>query len=151
MRNSGNFQQQSLMLRIRKKVKSVAVCLFAGGVLTTTACTRMPVNNASVMPDQVSAGKMQLVAQASVGTTTRYVDAESGRTVVISVLSEYFSAGGRKCRRFSQSSGTSLLGSATASDLSAASLEPLEPTTNGLACEDSKRGWIEIPIQSIEG
>ena len=106
MRDSGNLQQQPMMMKIGSGARQLMIYLFAGSVLATTACTRMPLEQSLVKPAQVSTGKIQLVAQTLVGTTTRYVDPTSGATVEISVLSEYFSAGGRKCRRFSQSSST---------------------------------------------
>lgn len=130
MRNSGNFQQQPLMLNAESRsMRQLAVCLLAGMALTTTACTRMPVAHHAVVPEQVNAGKLQLVAQALVGTSSRYTDSRTGAAVEISVLSEYFSASGRTCRRFIESAPGG--------------------GTEGLACQDKKNGWIEIPIQSI--
>lgn len=159
MRNSGNLQQQPLMAKIRSTVRQLLVCLLAGSVFTIAACTRMPVQNNDAKPESVSTGKIQLVARTPVGATTRYIDPASGAAVEISVLSEYFSAGGRKCRRFSQGSGASLL----ASDLSTGANSEVsnggvlvntsgsEATTSGLACEDRNSGWIEIPLHSIAG
>jgi len=142
MRNSGNFQQQSLMLQINSIVRQSLVYLFATAMLTTAACTRIPVaHQQNVAERVVNTGKMQVVGQTGVGTTARYVDATSGASVEISVLSEYFSAGGRKCRRFLQG---------TSSNLLSASATP-DRAIKGLACEDRKNGWIEIPVHSIAG
>lgn len=159
MRDSGNLQQQPMMMKIGSGARQLMIYLFAGSVLATTACTRMPLEQSLVKPAQVSTGKIQLVAQTLVGTTTRYVDPTSGATVEISVLSEYFSAGGRKCRRFSQSSSTTGQGngqdSVANSDLSNSELLTDIPasvsTTKGLACEDRSSGWIEIPLNAIAG
>ena len=164
MWDSGNLQQQPLMMNFGSSVRQLIICLLVGSVLTTTACTRLPVEQSQIKPVQVSTGKIQLVAQALVGTTTRYVDPASGATVEISVLSQYFSAGGRKCRRFSESSSTPLQdgqvtgsgqdsGESTDPNNSGLLTESSAPvaTTKGLACEDSSNGWIEIPLNTIAG
>ena len=159
MRDSGNLQQQPMMMKIGSGARQLMIYLFAGSLLATTACTRMPLEQNLVKPVQVSTGKIQLVAQTLVGTTTRYVDPASGAAVEISVLSEYFSAGGRKCRRFSQSSSTTGQGNGqdtgANSELGTGELLTDIPgsvtTTKGLACEDSSSGWIEIPLNAIAG
>ena len=165
MWDSGNLQQQPLMMNFGSSARQLMVCLIVGSVLVTSACTRLPVEQGQAKSVQVSTGKIQLVGQTLVGTTTRYVDSASGATVEISVLSEYFSAGGRKCRRFSQSTGAPLSGSGqvpaswqdsgTSSAVSNSVLLTKNTgsvvTTKGLACEDDSKGWIEIPLNSIAG
>ena len=164
MWDSGNLQQQPLMMNFGSSARQLMVCLIVGSVLVSSACTRLPVEQGQAKSVQVSTGKIQLVGQTVVGTTTRYVDSASGTTVEISVLSEYFSAGGRKCRRFSESSSTPLQdgqvtgsgqdsGESTDPNNSGLLTESSAPvaTTKGLACEDSSNGWIEIPLNSIAG
>ena len=129
MRNSGNFQQQSLMLNAGTTMQRLIVCLLVGGVLSTTACTRMPVEQHAEMPQRVNNGKMRVVAQSVIGTASRYIHPDTAVAVEISVLSEYFSAGGRTCRRFTETGPNGV--------------------SSGLACQDKKNGWSEIPIQSI--
>jgi len=163
MRNTGNLQQQPLMQKNEPFTRRIFACLLAGGVLTTAACTRMPIEHSQSVSQRVNSGKMQVVAESSVGSTTGYIDSTSGATVEITVLSEYFSAGGRKCRRFLQGDGASLSsagqGNGLNSDTSSAADNGVllerstksDKATNRLACEDSKNGWIEIPIHSIAG
>jgi len=161
MRNFGNFQQPSLMQERESGTRRLLVCMLATGMLTTVACTRMPVSQSDFKSDKVNTGKMQVVADTLIGTTARYVDASSGVVVEISVLSEYFSAGGRKCRKFLQGGSSPLLSSSlntgAAIESDAINNVLLEipsrshATTNRLACEDGKKGWIEIPIHSIAG
>ena len=129
MRNSGNFQQQPLMLKAGTTMRHLFVCLLMGGVLFTSACTRMPIEHRAAMPQPVNTGKMQVVAQSVIGAANRYVHPGAGVAVEIAVLSEYFSAGGRTCRRFTETGPNGV--------------------SSGLACQDKKNGWTEIPIQSI--
>jgi len=149
------------MLKIESTLGRALVCLFAGGLLTTSACTRMPVSDTQLRTERVNTEAMHVVAETRVGATTRYVEFTTGATVEISVLSEYFSAGGRKCRRFLQGnlSPLSSLDSGLRTDLESNSgtgnsLLPENPSktaaaTKRLACEDSKNGWVEIPVHSI--
>jgi hypothetical protein len=129
MRNSGNFQQQSLMLKAGTNTRSLFGCLMIAGVLFISACTRMPIEHRAEMPQPVNTGKMQVVAQSVIGTANRYIDPVTAVVVEIAVLSEYFSAGGRNCRRFTETGPNGV--------------------SSGLACQDEKIGWTEIPIQSI--
>lgn len=140
MRYSGNFQQQSLMLNIKRASTGI---LF-GIVALTTACTRMPVETSQAQLSRVAAtsDQIQWVAQSIVGTTTRYVDSTSGVESRISVLSEYFSASGRLCRQFIEERDYSARDNLENSTL------PIT-TENRLACQDKENGWIEIPVQSF--
>jgi len=150
MWDSGNFQQQSLMLKIHSICKTISVWLIASSVLTSAACTRMPVQPGQPALVNTDFAKMQTVAQTSVGATARYTDTASGAAVEILVLSEYFSAAGRKCRRFSE---VSLFnpGNGDLTDGQAVVRVGDIGTQERLACDDVKKGWIEIPVDSITG
>ena len=81
-----------------------------------------------LMPATLAAqsSKMQAVATAEIGSPSRYVDPESGMTVELIVMSEYFSANGRNCRRFVEVSGAQ--------------------ERSGVGCQDAREGWVELPL-----
>lgn len=115
------------MIRIMK----IAACalLIAG---CTTAPDKYRHGSDSRVSQLVSAplvaqsSKMQAVATAEIGTPSRYVDRESGMTVELIVLSEYFSANGRNCRRFVEGNGAR--------------------ESSGVGCQDAREGWVELPL-----
>lgn len=73
---------------------------------------------------------LELVATARIGASQLYANPRSGLTSTIRVNSEYFSANGRVCRRYSQHYSNAA-----------------EPQ-NKLACR-AVNAWQEIPLASI--
>jgi len=106
-------------------------------LVTVAACTTTPDKykkkspvfsyntSLATSPDN---GKAQVVANAGVGVPQVYTDKLTGRTVELVVKSEYFSANGRICRRFTEF--------VNGRDVA------------GLSCK-SDRGWTEIPLSSF--
>lgn len=174
MRNSGNIQQQSLMPESHPISRQINIGLLTALVLFTTACTRMPIAHSQLQPQPAVAGKMQLVGQTGIGSTARYIDSNTGATVNISVLSEYFSASGRKCRRYLEGSDAfvdralvdkaladkalvdnammqSEMTSGQSIGKSEFSVSTSQQVKKRLACQDSHNGWVDIQLQSITG
>lgn len=88
-----------------------------------------PVNNSGEMNSSDSA-LLALVGDTRIGMTQTIADPVSGLTSTVSVTSEYFSANGRSCRRFSQHYSNAAM------------------PVNKLACKAGSR-WQEIPLASI--
>ena len=104
--------------------------LFAGCSVTSNTKSRSELINqigaaAVVTNDQ----KAQAVAAAGIGVPQVYTDPKLGRSVELLVQSEYFSANGRNCRRYTQ----------TVKGRSVA----------GVSCQDQARGWVDIPLSSF--
>lgn len=105
-------------------------------LMLNAACTRMPAEYMAAQQTRVSPSAngsqlMHLVGSATMGMPQTHIDAVTGLSSVVTVTSEYFSANGRNCRRFSQ-------------HMSNASV-PQEK----LGCYDKRAGWQEIPIAGI--
>jgi len=79
--------------------------------------------------DNSHVDKAQAVATASIGVPQVYVDRLSGLTTELFVQSEYFSANGRLCRRYSERMN--------------------DHDVAGVSCQDAKLGWTEIPLSSF--
>lgn len=73
---------------------------------------------------------LTLISDARIGATQTHVDPITGLASTVRVVSEYFSANGRSCRRFTQHFSN------------AAAPE------NKLACR-ARDGWQEVPVASI--
>jgi len=101
MRNSGNFQQQSLMLKAGTNTRSLFGCLMIAGVLFISACTRMPIEHRAETPQPVNTGKMQVVAQSVIGTANRYIDLLCRRTKLPSIYRDW----SEWCKQWSGLSG----------------------------------------------
>ena len=108
---------------------SVSVLLISGCTTTPNDSSNLlPGEAAAALPLEAQSSKLQAVATTDIGVPAQYTDPASGETVELIVKSEYFSANGRSCRRFSeQVSGE---------------------VRNGVSCQDSKKGWIELPLAS---
>ena len=113
------------------KIIGLSLC-----VLVANACTTTPDINKSSVFNQGSASasventaRTQAVATAGIGVPEVYKDELSGKTVELVVESEYFSANGRLCRRFSEF--------VDGRDVA------------GVSCQDDARGWTEIPLSSF--
>lgn len=131
---AGDFRQR--MIARTASISALVLMLFA-----SSACTPIPPEYrqsiaqpaARVSSQSETHGDGQLLAlvgAARIGASQLHVDPESGLTSTIKVSSEYFSANGRSCRRFSQHSSNSAT-----------------PEIK-LACK-SHSGWQEIPLASI--
>lgn len=113
--------------------------MFSVALLIMSACTRIPVeySEATARPastaDRADISDVELlsiVSNARVGATLTHVDPVTGLASTVRVNSEYFSANGRSCRRFTQRFSNSA-------------------TSEGkLACR-ARDGWRQIPIASI--
>ena len=113
------------------KIIGLSLC-----VLVANGCTTTPDNNKSSVFNQGSASasventaRTQAVATAGIGVPEVYKDELSGKSVELVVESEYFSANGRLCRRFSEF--------VDGRDVA------------GVSCQDDARGWTEIPLSSF--
>ncbi len=105
-------------------------------IIAAFGCTRMPANYSNtntrpVLAETNNNELMQLVASARIGGVETFVDPVTGLASQITVLSEYFSANGRSCRRFSQH------------------LSNASAPRKKLGCKDSANGWREIPVSHI--
>ncbi len=105
-------------------------------MLISVACTRMPADygNSAVRPVSVTAGStgvMELIAGARIGLPQTFVDPGTGLTSTVTVLSEYFSANGRSCRRYTQHMSNAA--------------NPVDR----LSCKDQRSGWQDIPVSHI--
>ncbi len=78
---------------------------------------------------QSGRAKAQAVASAAIGVPQVFVDQQLGTSVELLVQSEYFSANGRKCRRYTQTGN--------------------ETSTNGVSCQDAVNGWVDIPLSAF--
>ncbi len=99
-------------------------------------CTRMPADYGGQVAGPVlvqtdNSGVISLVANARVGASQTFVDPQTGLTSQVTVLSEYFSANGRSCRRFSQH------------------MSNAAAPVKKLGCKDQRIGWQEIPVSHI--
>lgn len=117
----------------------IAKAILISVVLLGTACTRMPaeyrqstVAGESSLPvfDQ---RKMALLVSADIGVPTNYTDQLTGVSSELLVQAEYFSANGRVCRRYIER------------------VLPSAQAHKGLACNDARAGWIDIPVSSFKG
>ena len=113
------------------KVIGLSLCVFAAnGCSTTRDSNNLPAfNHSSVAASSTNTARTQAVAVAEIGVPQVYRDEESGKSIKLVVQSEYFSANGRLCRRFSE----------FVNGLDVA----------GVSCQDGTRGWTEIPISSF--
>lgn len=105
-------------------------------VLASTACTRMPEEyrtsqSASAVP-AIATQMLDAVASAPVGTSIVYTDQTTGLASEITVESEYFSANGRICRRY------------TERPAAAVTAYP------GLSC-NAGNGWVKVPVADFAG
>jgi len=109
----------------------IAVCgLFIGG------CTPTPDKYKDAPRDQsifvaservpAQSSKMQAVATTEIGNSAQYTDPYTGQTVKLQVQSEYFSANGRFCRRYTEMINTQ--------------------NRNGVSCQDARQGWVELRL-----
>lgn len=105
--------------------------------LNGSGCTRMPVDyhehdrRLPVVGD-LDRKKLELVATTAVGTSAVFRDYLTGISSEITVESEYFSANGRLCRKFTERQSVS------------------KSSRNGLGCRTDS-GWIDIPVDSFAG
>ncbi|MEM7255814.1 MAG: DVU3141 family protein [Pseudomonadota bacterium] len=115
---------------------ALLVCL---AMMVAAGCTPIPTEYRHPYAQQVLQASpvsatdnalLALVADTRIGATQTLVDPQTGLTSTVTVASEYFSANGRSCRRFSQHYSN------------AASPH------NKLACK-ADDGWQEIPVASI--
>ena len=162
MRHSGNLQQQPLMgetlamVRLQRCVKHSRL-LAVAAIALLTACTRMPVEHQAVVPERAQDNRLQVIAQTGIGASARYIEASTGVAVTVSVLSEYFSAAGRNCRKFSESRSRQTVVADTANsagtsvNVNTDVNTGLAPSKIGLVCRDAKQGWVEVPVHSIAG
>ena len=113
--------------------------VMVAGILIVAGCTPIPKEYRSnaALPVQHSAvaerddnSLLDAIAGARIGATLTHVDPLSGLASTLVVTSEYFSANGRSCRRFTQH------------------LSNAAKPGNKLACRAAD-GWQEIPIASI--
>jgi hypothetical protein len=116
------------------RITRVAVYLL---IPILAACTRMPVEYSSpVAAERASVfstsdrALLSLIAESRVGAVSTHVDPASGLASTVRITSEYFSANGRSCRRFTQH------------------LSNAARPEDRLACR-TREGWQEIPIASI--
>jgi len=110
------------------------LAVFALIVLLAAGCTTTPdrykkksFSQNLTSPLKADNSKMQALATAVVGQPQQFVDRQSGLTSELTVESEYFSANGRNCRRFTES------GRGRA----------------GVGCLDDKAGWVELPLDKL--
>ena len=103
-------------------------------LLSATACTTTPDNyqfggEAAASSPAVIAGtaRLEAVANADVGIPFQYIDEGVSRQLWVS--SEYFSANGRWCRRFTEI--------VNGRDVA------------GVACNDEGHGWVELPLAAF--
>ena len=129
MRCIRNIQQQCMTPMIR----CFSVLLI---VLSISACTRMPVDYQQSYRSPVATAtdnnKLDVVATAIIGSPTIYTDQITGLSTEITVKSEYFSANGRMCRRYTERQAS--IGS----------------SNSRLGCNGDS-GWVEIPVDSFAG
>jgi len=113
------------------KVIGLSLCVLASsGCSTSPDKNNSPAfNESSVAASSAITARTQAVALASIGVPQVYSDELSGKTVELVVESEYFSANGRVCRRFTEF--------VDGRDVA------------GVSCQDESRGWIEIPLSSF--
>jgi len=113
------------------KLYGLTLCMLtANGCTTTPNKNELPAfNKSSVAATVANTARTQAVASASIGVPEVYRDELSGKTVELVVESEYFSANGRICRRFSEF------------------VEGRDVA--GVSCQDEARGWTEIPLSSL--
>ena len=113
------------------KVIGLSLCvLAANGCSITPDNNNLPVfDQSSIAASSANTARTQAVALASIGVPQIYSDELSGKTVEMVVESEYFSANGRVCRRFSEF--------VDGRDVA------------GVSCQDESRGWTEIPLSSF--
>ena len=108
-------------------------------LILVTACTVTPeqyksgaqsgVGHSTAAVENIVNAKAQTVATASIGVPQAYVDPKLGTSTELLVQSEYFSANGRTCRRYSETvNGRSV---------------------SGVSCQDKTQGWIDIPLSSF--
>ena len=133
MKLSAVFLKYSVVVNDMSLIKVIGLSLC---VLAVNGCSTTPDNNKSALFNQSSVAassantaRTQAVASASIGVPKVYSDELSGKTVELVVESEYFSANGRVCRRFSEFVG--------GRDVA------------GVSCLDEDRGWTEIPLSSF--
>ena len=105
-------------------------------LLAVSACSTTPDQNRSSLFNQstgvaavANTARTQAVASAGIGIPQVYTDGRSGKSIELVVESEYFSANGRVCRRFSEF--------VDGRDVA------------GVSCQDDTLGWIEIPLSSF--
>lgn len=94
-----NIQQRRMMNRKLLLLLSVVSLL-------STGCTRMPeeyrVKNTMNAAPASDTRMLKAIANAAVGSTIAYTDQITGLTSEINIQSEYFSANGRICRRYTE-------------------------------------------------
>jgi len=105
----------------------------AVSVVIVNGCTRTPDayragDSVATSAARESSAWLSLVGSVEIGVTERFVNRVTGEHTELTVTSEYFSANGRKCRRFVQ---------IRAGDQSA---------VPGLGCQDSDGSWREVSL-----
>lgn len=111
------------------KICGLSICLLVANGCSTTPDKSKSLSKSAVSALAVSNARTQAVAKAGIGVPQVYKDELSGKSVELVVESEYFSANGRLCRRFTEF--------VAGRDVA------------GVGCQDEARGWIEIPLSSV--
>ena len=104
--------------------------------VVVVGCTPMPVDyggrvTSAVLLQAENRDVISLVANTRVGASETFVDPQTGLTSQVTVLSEYFSANGRSCRRFLQH------------------MSNAAAPVKKLSCKDQRNGWQEITVSHI--
>lgn len=130
---SAAFLKYSVAVNDMKLVKVCALsfCVFAANGCSTTPkkSDTSAFGQSSESAAAANTARTQAVAAAGIGVPRVYKDELSGKTIELVVQSEYFSANGRLCRRFSEF--------VDGRDVA------------GVSCQDDARGWTEIPLSSF--
>lgn len=113
------------------------VCTLVATFIVISACTRMPTEYREQTRSPIAASravveKMLVVGSATIGIPTPYVDQDTGLSGEIVVESEYFSANGRLCRRYTEKQAS------------------FAAAYSRLGCL-SDSGWVEIPVDAFAG
>lgn len=124
------FLKSSVVEIDMKYLIQLAACMALTGGCTSSPVNQLAANSSAVsaLPLEAQNSKLQAVATADIGVPVLYIDPDSGNSVELVVRSEYFSANGRNCRRFSEVSGGE--------------------RRNSVSCQDHRKGWIELPLAS---
>lgn len=113
------------------RILSILLIMFS-----ISACTRMPAeyrdNYRVPVAMPTDNNKLDVVASAVIGSPTMYTDQITGLSTQITVISEYFSANGRICRRYTERQAL------------------IASSSSRLGC-NGDNGWVEIPVDSFAG
>ncbi|OED35526.1 hypothetical protein AB833_30385 [Chromatiales bacterium (ex Bugula neritina AB1)] len=111
-----------------KRCRSAAVLMSSVIML---ACTQMPARHTQQDQKPAVSAKGNLVAQTPLNSPVLFTDNLNGEKSEIIVVSEYISANGRACRRFTEKSIAT------------------DKTVRGLSCQESETDWREIPLATF--